>query len=402
MNRQTKQTVITEGIKYFFWNLRHHTPRMPLDKKLDELHEFLRDIREMSNQDKEDSSLDLNYVPKEETFNDIASQEVVEAVDLVKDILVVGGVLVVFGIPGHGKSTLVTQMLIDIALGQDSKIWSGCSCLDSNVKVTLYDAELKQRQIKKRYCKHGFHFPSNMVRIHDSKVLTNGSALIADIKRVVASNSKHQVIAIDNMTKIFVTMSAVEIASFYKQLDKIHESAEKRGQVVTILIVGHTTKADPYSTPELSDLYGSSFLVNFANTVLAFWPSSYGNDTKFVRVLKNRDHEFSDSKVTVMKRIKSPYLQFELVSSSVPLEDALMVKVKGKRAKEDEPETYSKPGPKPKGYSITDNDRTKMFKWVTLDGWSQAKIADELGANEMAVSRAIKSWKKQNLWTDQE
>lgn len=380
---------------------RGRKPHPCIDEELDELDERLYQLETACVVPAADDECVLDYVPVEETLNDINEQDIEPVIDIVNGLVVLGGVCIVFGLPGHGKSTMLMQMLIDIAFGQDSKIWPGCTYLDSNVKVTLYDAELHKAQIKKRYCEHGFRFPTNLVRIKDSKVVSKGSAVIADIKRVVASSSKHQVIAIDNMTKIFENMSAPEISSFYKQLDQIHESAEKRGQIVTIFVVGHTTKADPYSAPELSDLYGSSFLGNFANTVLAFWPSCYGNDTKFVRVLKNRDHEYSDSEVTLMKRVSEPYHQFELVKTNVPLEEALMVKPKGKRTKDDDAEESTKPGPKPQGYTITDSDLDKMLGWAK-EGWAQAKMAEELGVHPMAVSRAIKDWKKNGLWKNEE
>lgn len=318
--------VIREHVKYIYWEKRQHSLDKNINELIDELNDKLNCI-EFSNGTHEDPAADSNYIPKEESLNDIGQKDVADVADIVKDLVVLGGVCIIFGLPGHGKSTLLVQMLIDIALGQDSLVFPGCEYRE-RPKVVVYDAELRDSQIKNRYCSYGFSFPNNLIRISDSKVVCAGSKVISDIKRIVKKSESSLVVAIDNMTKIFNSMKAEEVNVFYKQLDDIHEQAEKRGQSITFFIVGHTIKTEAHSAPELSDVYGSSFISNFANTVIALWPSNRGNNIKFLRVLKNRDHEFSETEVKLVERVKEPYLHFNLVEGNIPLNEALMAKPK--------------------------------------------------------------------------
>lgn len=323
--------VIREHVKYIYWEKRQHSLDKNINELIDELNDKLNCIEFSKDGPHEDPAADSNYIPKEESLNDVAEKEIEAITDIVKDLLVLGGVCVIFGLPGHGKSTLLMQILIDIASGQDSLVFPGCEYRE-RPKVVVYDAELRDSQIKNRYCSYGFSFPNNLIRISDSKVVCAGSKVISDISRIVKNSESSLVIAIDNMTKIFNSMKAEEVNVFYKQLDEIHEQAEKRGQSITFFIVGHTIKTEAHSAPELSDVYGSSFISNFANTVIALWPSNRGNNIKFLRVLKNRDHEFSETEVKLVERVKEPYLHFNLVKDKVPLNDALKAKPKAQRS----------------------------------------------------------------------
>lgn len=365
--------IATGGINYYFWKKRHQPLCNSLEVELDTVHELIREVDELDNDDREnDIDVDSSYVPKEESLNDISAKDIKDAIDLIKNILVVEGVLVVFGLPGHGKSTMVMQMLIEIAAGKDSSLWPGAVPL-SPVKVIIYDAELRESQIKKRYCKYGFEFPDNFKRIEDPKVIHSGTTVIRDIKRVVKNANSNLVIAIDNLTKIFDSMSPSEISAFYKALDDIHSESASRGISTTFIIVGHTTKADPYSAPEMSDLYGSSFISDFTSTIMAFWPSSYGNDTKFVRILKNRDNDYDDQKAYLMKRQEKPYLSFS-PCGVVELADALMCRPKSSR--KNGGESGGKNELSPEDLEVL--KKAREAKKLLDKGWTKVKVAEEL------------------------
>lgn len=339
-----------------------------------------------SDSDEPESNIEVesSYVPQEESLNEITTKDIEDAIDIIKNILVVGGVLIVFGLPGHGKSTMVMQMLIEIAAGKDSSLWPGAVPL-SPVKVIIYDAELSDSQIKKRYGKHGFEFPDNLKRIEDPKVMHSGTTVIRDIKRVVKNANSNLVIAIDNLTKIFDSMSPSEISAFYKDLDDIHSESASRGITVTFIIVGHSTKADPYSAPELADLYGSSFIGNFANTIMAFWPSCYGNDTKFVRVLKNRDNAYDDQEAILMKRKSEPYLSFTPCGVA-KLSDVLLRKPKAGRESSGDLEDKSEPNP----INAEVLKKARQAKKLLDEGWTKINVAEVLKTTRPTLNSWLK------------
>lgn len=386
--------ITTSVLKAFFTGLvRHFWKEMwDLEKSnergLEHLQSLVSDVKILM---KEDGQNHPYKVPKESTLNDIAKEEIKPLCDIVANMVVLGGICVLFGPPGQGKSTLLMQLLIEIASQKGSRMFSDGEFDYAQPIVYLYDIELSDQQIKKRYCMGGITFPENLVRISDQEVMSEESSIIKDIERVMSETVRNSnlVIAIDNITKIFKTMTPNVIKKFYTDLRSIQDKAKEQDTTVTFFIVGHTTKIDRNSAISLADLCGSSYVGNFANTVIALGPSRYGEQVKYLRQLKNNDHEFSDSLVVTLHRVSDPYCQFKVGDNNVPIEDVLPGKNTPNNQENIENDTKSS----------EEKLLEQMITWHN-EGLAQKQMAVKLKKSEMAVSRMIAKWREQKLWPD--
>jgi DNA repair protein RadA/Sms len=178
--------------------------------------------------------------------------------------LIPGGVVLVAGQPGIGKSTLLMQVASTIASGEE---------------VLYVSGEESASQVKLRAERLSATKPtatrSDLVAKLDLVSSTNAD----DVAATVASG-KYQLVIVDSMQ----TMAMSEIASAPGTVSQITNSANiiiraAKSSNTAVLLVGHVTKEGSIAGPKV--------LEHIVDVVLQFEGDRYGG-FKIVRAIKNR------------------------------------------------------------------------------------------------------------------
>lgn len=245
---------------------------------------------------------------KAKTLNDIiAENSATEFKPLVSDLITCGGIYILYGPTGLGKSILANQIGIDAAEGNASSLVpNSVECTPQNVKYL--DSELDDDDISSRYGKYGYYFPENLERF---EVTFESPEKFTDfIKKVVDQEDSDCLIVIDNILTICPALSGEKSKHFIRNLKAVQQDARTRGIAITFIIVGHTTKTYTGGPIQLKDLSGSFNMSAMATGVYGI--TSKSSDGKFIQleVLKSRRNCDVGTKYILEKQEK-PYIHFK-------------------------------------------------------------------------------------------
>jgi uncharacterized protein YerC len=86
--------------------------------------------------------------------------------------------------------------------------------------------------------------------------------------------------------------------------------ALKKQYSLSILVLAHTPKRNPYKPITVNDLQGSKMLINFADSAFAIGQSHTEPETRYLKQIKQRNQkeEYGETNVCLMKHEK--YLNF--------------------------------------------------------------------------------------------
>lgn len=303
-----------------------------------------------------------------------------EEEQLVGNFISEAGRIILFSRPGQGKSTLCTQIGIDIASGVASKIIPNSKPCKPKV-VLLYNAELKDRDIQKRY--KDYKLPNNLKHRHGT--FDSETDLINHIKTRVDEMDTNCFVIIDNITKIIPTLSAESARKFWGDLELIQEDSEKRGVIITYLVICHAVKIQEWHPITDTSLQGSANLLNFSTAALALAPTNIGEDFKMLKVIKNRNYAIPDS-VYILERVEEPYLHFEFVKEE---QEINVLPKKPKANKEADGSAERKPVGRP-AKAMSNDEIYLLFD----SGESNELISQKTGLAIGTIANKRTDWKK--------
>lgn len=216
-----------------------------------------------------------------------------------------GGILVMFGPKGMGKTTLAMQLVFCIAEGKlcDVLPIEGVTQQPPQI-VFYYDLEMQPEQIKERYGE----ITSENIR-WDNKLFGNISDWLDDVEFQSAPErlSSDATIVIDNITKCGTGQIQPDvITKMFNRINKIQENASQRGIHLSFIIIAHSTNVDLKDKPlSLNDLAGNSNLSNFADAVVGIAPTRI-KEHRLIKVFTNRNHP-EPNQVLLVERGKVGY-----------------------------------------------------------------------------------------------
>lgn len=328
--------------------------------------------------------IDESSFYKAKTLNDIiAENSKTEFKPLVSNLITGGGIFILYGPTGLGKTILSNQIGIDAAEGKASSLVpNSVKCTPQSVKYL--DSELDDDDISSRYGKYGYYFPENLERF---EVTFESPEKFTDfIKRVVVQEDSDCLIIIDNILTICPALNGEKSKHFIRNLKGIQQDARTRGITITFIIVGHTTKTFTGGPIQLKDLSGSFNMSAMATGVYGI--TSKSSDGKFIQleVLKSRRNCDVGTKYILEKQEK-PYVHFrysgvvsDSVNSSVSSSDCTQA------GQSNENSTIGSPA------NNQQNDVIQMIQ-MHQNGSSLREIADKYGTYPMDVCRKIKAFK---------
>lgn len=305
--------------------------------------------------------------PRVTTLNQIISQQSDHESNNLCGILRRGGLNLIGGSTGCGKSFLGMQMAISLASGERC----GLVPVEEEtpvpaIPVDYLDFELSEEDIRERYKEAGAIFPDLLRRREVSgKSFAEVLKLIENISNEI---SEEGCICVDNISAFLSTSSGNDVRSFFFGLKDIQKRLRQQGKTMTFVVFTHTIK-NIGNELSLQTLAGSASVSNFADCVFGL---TQQDDVRTLISLKNRSGKKRAD--ICLQQIESPYLHFEFVS----------YKSEASTEEECAPSTQSAPHQK-----VTSEQEQKMKEW-SAQGKTQKDIAKTLGVSTKTVQRRMK------------
>ena len=191
--------------------------------------------------------------------------------ELCPHILVEHETTILFSGPGGGKTTLATQIGIELAR-------QGKRVLDVNFELS--NQQLALRYPNKEFPNTLYHAGIDYTKMHD---VTDQSMILSEIERM-ALELNIEVIIIDNFTNLCInSKESAEAGKIMQQL-----VAMRMTHNCTMLILAHTPKRKQGDPLTIDDLAGSKLLSNLADNVIGFNKSRKDKNMRYLIQLKYR------------------------------------------------------------------------------------------------------------------
>ena len=218
-----------------------------------------------------------------------------------------GEVAIFYATSKVGKTVLAYQVANAIANGENVFDNNKDLSNDCKPKRVLYvDAELKVRQITKRYShpygQNLFQFSDNFFRIGKGKGFRwkKGDDLVevinTDIKTALIEY-KAEVLIIDNLSVLGNGIESSKEA-MPLMLTLLNWNVDLD---ISIMVIGHTTKTDPFTKIEKSNLQGSAMIGNMFESIIAMNKCSGDDNKRYIKAIdfRSEKEDFGASRVIV-------------------------------------------------------------------------------------------------------
>lgn len=237
-------------------------------------------------------------------------------------LLLKGEMSFLFAKPGLGKSILGVQLSVAAALGED--VFPNILPNEAGpLNTGFFDFELMDNEFFTRYSEPGnpgnvYQFPNNWFRVDINPEFTDlpegmnfDKYALREIETAIVAHELEFVI-IDNLTALSASSSsdpqiAINIMNALKRLRIKYN--------LTILVVGHPTKAFMQTTPiEMYDMGGSAALHNFATNMMAIGNDVNDSNLLYIKQVKGRSGmAFHSDNIIICNRTKKNqnFLQLE-------------------------------------------------------------------------------------------
>ena len=243
-----------------------------------------------------------------------------------------GEVSIVYATSKVGKTVLMYQCGDAWARGLNVFPNNSDLANDCSPKRVLYvDAELKLRQITKRYSepygKNIYHFSENFDRIGKEKGFKYqpGDNLPAVINENIGAKIESfnpEIIIIDNLS---VLGSGIENSkeAMPLMLTLLNWNIERD---ITIVVIGHTTKQDPFTAIQKSHLQGSALIASMFESIVAFARCSGDEHQRYIKAIDFRSEKeaYGSSKVIVCK-VEKPHNKLQWTFEGYKKEDDVLL-----------------------------------------------------------------------------
>lgn len=238
--------------------------------------------------------------PVAETVDEIREKAAVTSVNyddhqLIGKFLYKGDKAILYAPPGTGKTVLALQMARDICLGEVSLIAPEDKGIHMPETVIYYDGEQNEVDYVKIFGITDVSKLSNL-QIIRGFFFKEISKWLEDVQKRL-NGLVNATVFLDNIASVCSSVNLEIIRKlFLLQLKQIQEEAEKRGGIVTFVIIAHTNKQ--------FQLAGSSNIRNFATTVLGL--EKYDENNILLRVDKMRKYGDLQGKDFLLAKRCSP------------------------------------------------------------------------------------------------
>lgn len=300
-------------------NLRHDHK---LEEKTHQTDEDIRkaeaiaEIRQRKEQEKSGIIFPKGEKPLMEgvSFSNIGKMSIPDIQDLrLGGEIYAGDFCLITGATNIGKSIAVMQIAIDMAALRPSSLFPYLPICTLPHDLYIYDAEQRLTQLQNRYFGNAKAvFPSNITRFpKDDKAVTNLDIVFNTMEKTVSEATKSVTWILDNLTFLMKHNSAVQVSGFLDKMKGLRNQMQDRGLYFTLIVVTHTN--DRYNKENTnpikeSNIYGSSFLADFADTIICIHRSRK-DDTNdkhpYIQLLKTRNLCSYDGFLS--KKISHPY-----------------------------------------------------------------------------------------------
>lgn len=278
---------------------------------------------------------------------------------------------ILFSDTNLGKSILAVQICNSISKGNAI---NGFKLQKEASKVLYLDFELSDKQFEKRYSNHfedHYQFDNKFLRaeINPEKTLPDGfknfdEYIIHSIeKKIIKLNIK--VLVIDNITYLRNdTEKAKDALHLMKELNAL-----KKKYGLSILVLAHTPKRDTTKAITKNDLSGSKMLMNFCDSSFAIGESFQIKGQRYLKQIKQRNTEhIYDTNNIVICNIENNFnfLEFQFQGFDKEFEHLKAIP------------------------QMQNDERTSKIIELKEQGFSNVKIAEELGISEGTIRNTLK------------
>lgn len=331
-----------------------------------------------------------------ESINDVLSTPCEEEKNLVGPIFPYGGITLLAGEKGLGKTSLITQALFQLSGSKEHELFPETK-IDNIQQVVYFDYELTKEQFKNRYKNIPF---KNIKFIWDSVREGSSSYLIKRINKILSEKKGHTTIVIDNLTKIRDLNSPKNCRNFYTELENIRTEYKKKNIIVSFIIVAHVILKKPkYKPVDLEDIQTSSRFINFADSIIVIGRTRF-KETVLLKVCKNRNGKESNGSAYVFKKEESDFLHYEYQgeyaeSDVLPTKDGILKSIstikENTQVNSEENISVGKSktvGRKPK---LSKEDVIQML-YLRSQGMSKGAVSRKYGVERQGYNQAVKRY----------
>jgi hypothetical protein len=229
-----------------------------------------------------------------------------------------GEVCILFADTNVGKSILAVQIGNSISTGIST---CGLNLGCPPTPIIYFDFELSDKQFENRYStdyQDHFQFHENFLRAEinhknfDDKSLSNFDEILFHSLEKAVLDSNAKILIVDNITYLNGdnerAKDALPLMKFLQDLQ------DKYG--LSILVLAHTPKIDPYKPITNNHLSGSKMLMNFCDSSFAIGVSYQEKSWRYIKQIKQRNCEelygFDNVIVCEIEKVAS-FLRFSFI-----------------------------------------------------------------------------------------
>jgi RecA-family ATPase len=283
-----------------------------------------------------------------------------------------GELAILFADTNLGKSILAVQ--IADALTKQKSIMPFQEC-ERSYSVLYCDFEMSDKQFENRYsANYSDHYQFSEV-IYRAELNLDEFLLKPEVPIEEQIGNEIENYIIEHQVEVVIIDNLTYIAREIEQSKNIQPIMQKLKWInkrygTSILVLAHTPKRDMSRPLTSSDIAGSKFLSNFADSIIAIGKSSYDEMFRYVKQIKSRNSAFiygEDNVVIYSIEKNHNFLGFNYQRTDREI-NHLTVK-----SKED----------------MNEIDQLILEEHARNPEASLGKIAEKLGTNKMRVKRIL-------------
>ena len=311
---------------------------------------------------------------------------------IIPGLLYQGGIAIVAGRTGIGKSLFVGQLGVEAARGYGEFIPSAPDGSTSPRAVIIIDGEMEDDDYAERFPDPST-IPGNITRISECDFET-AEQLTNCVRGIVSGLLNEVVIIIDNIAALVKNPTASDIYDLYRDLRKIQRETSVP---VSFIVANHLAKVPEGQPIDESFLAGSANLTRFATSIAILDKSARGRNYRFLKILKERKKGQLED-VIELKYSEDEYKHYNFFGT-IPEDEVLYTKTNRKHFNQEladdesgEDESESEEGGRG-GRPWTDKDTQRLRELVeTLETPYADVIAEIMGRHPEMIRRKAKEF----------